>query len=190
MKVLNFKFFFYLYLRIELLKNRCLQTCFQGCHLRHSNSNKYFKKKSMKILIRIILACFTIVYFGGCSAKEESIFCLSDDYLITTKTPVLNLSNAKFSKETEGMALLVLSINDSLTVIDWDLLNLTLINKAKRDTLVNYTSFQANSVNKGVIEYRTDLEAFVRRLKISLKEGIAQASRKKVQITVKVESKS
>lgn len=144
----------------------------------------------MKILIRSILAYFTIVYFIGCTANEEPIFCLSDDYLITSKTPVLKLSHTKFPKETEGIALFVLSINDSLIVNEWDLLNLTLINKANKDTLVNYSSFQDNSVTRGVNEYRTDLEDFVKRLKISLKEGISQASRKKVQITVKVESKN
>jgi hypothetical protein len=163
--------------------NRC---AFHGLTLSQPNSFKSNKIRAMKNLIRIILACFTAGFLLGCSAKEEAIFCLSDDYSITSKAPVLKLSNTKFSKETEGIALLILSVSDSLSVNDWDLLSLTMVNKAKGDTLVNYSSFRDGSITSGFEEYRSDIDVYVKNLKISLKEAVGKPSTKKVQITVNV----
>lgn len=127
--------------------------------------------------------------FWRCSSKEETIFCLSDDYTIASKTPVLLLADTKFSKTTEGTALFVLSIDDSLAVREWDLIDLTVVNQPKGDTVVKYSSFQDNTLTKGFSDYRMDIDAYVKRLKITLKEGITRTSTKKVQITVKVQRK-
>jgi len=114
---------------------------------------------------------------------------LSDDYVIASKTPVLRLSDTKFSKTSEGTALFVLSISDSLQVKDWDLVDLTIVNTPKGDTLVNYSSFQDNSMTKGFAAYQKDIETYVKSLKVTLKEGVEHPSTKKVQITVKVQRK-
>jgi hypothetical protein len=142
----------------------------------------------MKITRLILMVC-VLFYVFGCSAKEEPVFCLSDDYDIASKTPVLLLSDTKFSKTSEGTALFVLSISDSLLVTDWDLVDLTIVNTPKGDTLVNYSSFQDNSMTKDFGAYRQDIDTYVKHLKVTLKEGIQHASTKKVQITVKVQRK-
>lgn len=137
----------------------------------------------MKYIFGILLAGSQLL---SCSQKENPVFCLSDEYVVTSPSPLLALKDSKLSKDAEGTALIVLSISDSLKIKEWDVLDLTVVGASRKDTLLAYSSFTENTKTKDISAYQTDIESYIKNLKITLKEGITQAKSKKIQITVNV----